>query len=157
MSVDIFINSLTAFGACASAFAAIRIFMLQRAERLETKRDEYLAHEAPRRPDLDCAEHAKCVITFEIFNKSQRKALICDVRAFSNQGNLINITWSDRVDKFGNPSPSRQMLGIDDMVTIYLRRDDGEAFSWARIEVENSWQTLAFDFDIVAQRSSNDW
>jgi len=142
----------TALAAVAALFAATTAWLayrLQRQAYREAKRDEFLVAGPPRHPDLQLPDHSWSVLEFEVFNNSRRKAYIEDVRVISGTGNSLSVTWSDTIDLLGNPSPVRRLLGVDDTVFLYIRRNDGKHFFSASIEIYHSWSKhpLVVSFD----------
>lgn len=93
------------------------------------------------------------VLQFELFNKLRRKAYVDGVSAECCNGSNIPITWGNSINGVGNITPPLQLIGIDDTVMIYVRRNDGEAFKVVLLRVKPSWDPetpLQINFDRIA-------
>jgi hypothetical protein len=105
-----------------------------KAYRLAAKHDAVLSSDEQvvagrlRKPDLAHIDHSKCVLWTHLVNRSQRRAVVNDVRAFEPDGKPIDVTWSGRISSVGNPEAASGLLPIELSTELYLRRDDGEAF-----------------------------
>lgn len=77
-------------------------------------------------------------------------AYINGVRVFRQDDAEIDVTWSDRIDPYGNPQKGgAQIIAVVDASSLCIRRNDGNAFSDVRVEVMHSFDTkpmiLIFD------------
>jgi hypothetical protein len=116
----------------------------------QLKGDEVLVSGILHNPSLRHPDHENCVLQTTIINKSSRKAFINGVRAFQNNGTEIEVTWSDRIDPYGNPQDGgAQLMAVVTASSLCIRRNDGKGFSDVRIEVMHSFDTepmiLIFD------------
>ncbi len=124
--------------AALSTVAAWLSYRLSQKIWSEMKSDEVIVPGIPSHPGLANYEHDKAVIRCRLFNKSKRKAYVTKVKAFDSQGNEIPITWSDRIDPYGNPEDTAGLIGIVDSVDLYLRHNLGTEMTFTRIEVLHS-------------------
>ncbi len=108
-----------------SASTALLSFRMARSLYGDAKSDERLIVGTPTHPQLS--------------HKSKRKAYINDVRVYGRDGLGIAVTWSEAIDKHGKPLLATGLVGIVDSATIYVRRDDGLAFEFARIRYGHSF------------------
>jgi hypothetical protein len=74
-----------------------------------------------------------------VFNKSKRKACFTDLTVYDSKGKPIAIAWSDEIDNLGNVQNPGQLVGITDSKTLYIRRNDGEEFKYARVLLAHSF------------------
>lgn len=69
--------------------------------------------------------------------------------AYEQKGAKIDVTWSDEIDQLGNPQNPCQLVGIVDSSSLFIRRNDGETFDYARLEISHSFSeapmTVIFD------------
>ena len=69
--------------------------------------------------------------------------------AYEQKGAKIDVTWSDEIDQLGNPQNPCQLVGIVDSSSLFVRRNDGETFDYARLEISHSFSeapmTVIFD------------
>ncbi len=121
-----------------TGFFAIKGFLLSKKIQSELKSDEVLIPGMLHNPSLLDPHHENCVIQATIFNKSKRKAFISKVQVFNANGEEIEVTWSDRIDQYGNPQGRSQMIGIIDSTSLCIRRNDGNAIRSAHVEVTHS-------------------
>lgn len=133
---------LSALAAVFSAATAFRSFKLAQSIQNEMKSDEVLIPGAIAHPGLKERSHADAVIQVPIFNKSKRKAFIDALTVFDRNGNPIEVTWSSKIDDCGNMSDSSRLIGIIDSATVYIRRNDGEALTYARILFKHSFSEI---------------
>jgi hypothetical protein len=122
-----------------SASTALLSFRMARSLYGDAKSDERLIVGTPTHPQLSHQEDANAVLQLPVFNKSKRKAYINDVRVYGRDGLGIAVTWSEAIDKHGKPLLATGLVGIVDSATIYVRRDDGLAFEFARIRYGHSF------------------
>src|SRR5258708_37766284 len=122
-----------------TGFFGIRAFLLSRRIQRDLKGDDVLVPGILHNPSLSHPNHQNCVIQTTLFNKSKRKAYVSRVKAFDSKGEKIDITWSDRIDQYGNPTGDAQLLGIVDSSSLCIRRNDGKAFRMTRVEVTHSF------------------
>ena len=124
-----------------TGFFGIRGFLLSKKIQSELKGDEVLIPGVLHNPSLSHPDHENCVIQTTLFNKSKRKVYINKVQAFDAKGEEIEVTWSDRIDQYGNPQGGSQMIGVIDSTWLCIRRNDGLAFRDVRVEVTHSFDT----------------
>jgi len=86
-------------------------------------------------PDLRVRDHRASVIGCTIFNKSGQKGAITKVNAFDRKGNPMNVTWSNKIDDFGNPINPRELIGIIDEASLFIRANDGKEIDFCRLDI----------------------
>jgi len=135
-----------------TGFFGIRAFLLSRRIQKDLKGDEALVAGVLHNPSLSHPDHENCVIQTTLFNKSKRKAYVSQVKAFDSKGEEIEITWSDRIDQYGNPNGGANLVGVIDSVPLCIRRNDGEGFRTTRVEVTHSFdkKPMVLTYDIGA-------
>lgn len=89
-------------------------------------------------PGLATPEHNICVIAGRLFNKSHKKVVIDKVRAYDRNGKPLSITWSNRIDRYGNPEKPYELIGIVDSEDIFVRQDNGEEIEYCKLEIFHS-------------------
>jgi predicted nucleotide-binding protein len=89
-------------------------------------------------PGLPTLDHNNCVITGRLFNKSMQKVVINRIRAYDRKGNLLNITWSNRINPYGNPENPYELIGFVDSEDIFVRQDNGEEIEYCKLEIFHS-------------------
>jgi hypothetical protein len=90
--------------------------------------DEEVVAGRLQKPDMTRLDHSKCVLWTHLVNRSQRRAMVTDVRAFEPSGQPIEITWSGQIDDVGNPEKASGVLSIELLTDLFLRRNDGRSF-----------------------------
>lgn len=130
---------MSALAAVFSAVAAFLSFKLARSIQDELKSDETLISGVIGHPALKERSHADAIVQIPVFNKSKRKAYIDALAVYDRNGQPIEVTWSDKIDDCGNPSDPSKLIGIIDFTTVYVRRNDGEKFTYARILFKHSF------------------
>jgi len=139
-------SALTAVFAAATAF---RSYLLAKSIQDDSKSDERVFIGKVSHPDLNVREHSDCVLQIPLFNKSKRKACITDLTVYDSKGKSIPVAWSDEIDNLGNVQNPGHLVGITDAQTVYIRRNDGEEFQYARILLAHSFsqskQVIIFD------------
>lgn len=130
---------LSALAAIFSGVCAFISYKLSRKIQNELKSDERIIAGVPIHPNLPLYAHFVCVIQCTLFNKSKRKAFLNSVSAYERNNRIISITWSDRIDSLGNPQNPCQLIGIVDSSSLYVRRNDGQAIDYARLEISHSF------------------
>lgn len=131
--------TLAALSAIFSAATAYRSFRMARNIFEDAKSDERLIVGAISHPELRERIHAQAVIQLPIFNKSKRKAYINGLAVYDRTNKLIEVTWAQEIDDFGSPKDASGLIGIIDSVTLYIRRNDGQGFGYARILYSHSF------------------
>ena len=126
--------------AVVSAIYAIRAYRLSQKIHTEMKADEKIIFGQPQEPHLADKDHSNCVIVCRLLNKSRRKAFVNSVRAIDEQGEEVPITWSSRIDRFGNPRDPLGLIELIDSVDLYVRRKDGEETDYMSLEISHSFQ-----------------
>lgn len=86
-------------------------------------------------PDLRERDHRFSVIVCTIFNKSGQKGAITKVNAYDRKGNLMNITWSNKIDAFGNPIDPRELIGIIDEESLFIRANIQKEITFCKLEI----------------------
>jgi hypothetical protein len=105
-----------------------------KAYRLAKKHDDLLSGDQEivagrlQKPELAHFDHRKCVLWTHLVNRSSRRVVVHDVRAFGPRGEPIEITWSGRISEVGNVEAPSGVLAVEAQTEIYLRRNSGEAF-----------------------------
>ena len=89
-------------------------------------------------PGLPVPDHNECVIEGRFFNKSNQKVVIDKVKVYDRDGKTLNVTWSNCIDKFGNPEKPYELIGIIDSENIFIRQDNGEEIDCCKVEIFHS-------------------
>ena len=145
----VFAAFMSAVAAGLSAVTAIRNYKLARSIQLDAKADERIVIGEVAHPSLRTQAHADAVVQIPIFNKSKMKATITDLALYDRRSKAIPVTWSSTIDELGNPQSPANLVGLTDACTLYIRRNDGEPFAYARIIFADSFSpaknTVIFD------------
>lgn len=143
---DAFHNCLTEITSVASVMAAVFSslcawfsFKLAAKIRNEMKSDEILIVSKLEHPRLANEEHAYCVLTCLLFNKSKRKSYIRKITAYDRRNLPMAITWSNQIDDHGNPVNPRELIGILDTERLCLRENMGKEIEYCRLEIQHSF------------------
>ena len=135
--------------AILSGWCAFLSYKLAAKLRDEMKSDERIIVSRIIHPGLPTPEHDNCVITCTLFNKSKRKAYVNRVSAYDRQDESMEVTWSNRINEYGNPETPCGLIGIVDEGTLFLRRNDGKEIEYCRMEIFHSFSrtsiTVAFN------------
>lgn len=137
----VFAAFMSAVAAGLSAVTAVRNYKLARSIQLDAKADERIVIGEVAHPSLRTQTHADAVIQIPIFNKSKRKATITDLTLYDRSSEAIPVTWSGAIDGFGNPQSPANLVGLTDACTLYVRRNDGKPFDYARIMFADSFSS----------------
>ena len=137
----VFAAFMSAVAAGLSAITAVRNYKLARSIQLDAKADERIVIGEVAHPSLRTRAHADAVIQIPIFNKSKRKATVTDLTVYDRASKTVPVTWSSAIDDLGNPQSPANLVGLTDACTLYARRNDGEAFEYARIMFADSFST----------------
>ncbi len=124
------VATVAAIVAATSAFFSYR---LSKNIYDEIKSDETIVAGSLHHPGLQVADHDRSVLRCTLLNKSHRKAFVSSVMAYEKNGNEIPITWSSSIDSLGNIINPTGLLGLEDGIDLYLRRNDGEEFKASTI------------------------
>ena len=138
-SLSMLVASFVALVAAFSAITAYRGYKLARSIQDDARSDERIVLGRITHPGLRAREHAECVLQVPLFNKSKRKACITDLAVFDEKGESIPSAWSDAIDDLGNVQNPGNLVGLTDGRTIYVRRNDGEPFRFARLLFSHSF------------------
>ena len=133
---------ISALAAVVSVICAILSYRLNKSIRLESLSDDRLVFGKVWQASLQNYKHAQCVVQFEVFNKSKRKATIESLFVYDSGNKKVPIAWSQTIDKLGTPQTASDMVGITDRAMIYIRRDDGEPFGIATISFKHSFSEV---------------
>ena len=133
--------ALSSLAAIFSGSCAFLSYRLSRQIQSEVKSDERIIAGVPIHPYLALRDHSLPVIQCTLFNKSKRKTHINYVLALDRHGKRIEATWSDEIDSLGNPQNPCQLIGIVDSCSFFIRRNDGEDFSYALLYISHSFST----------------
>ena len=146
-------TTLAALAALFSAACAVLSYRLARSIYNEAKSDDRVVVGKLSYPELRERSHAMCVIQCPLFNKSKRKGYVDRVSVFNRKGEPVAVAWSGEIDHLGMPQRPSGILGIVDSATLYIRRDDGREFDYARILFSHSFSEsrLVVVFDPVAE------
>ena len=132
---------VSAIAAGISAVCAVLNYMITRKTQAEAEAEERLIAGQPKHPDLRIRDHSQAVIYCALFNKStKKKASVNAVKAFDGNGTEIEVTWSDRIDDYGNPVLPSNLVAVTDQCHIYALRNDGEWFSSGIIKIFHSFK-----------------
>ena len=85
-------------------------------------------------------KHREAVVGCAVFNKARRKAFINGVMAFDDHGEKVNVAWGAEIDHLGNPVDPRGLIGVVDSSSLYVRRKDGEAIHYLKLEIRHSFR-----------------
>lgn len=135
-------TALSSLAAIFSGACAFLSYNLATKIRDELKSDERIIAGVPIHPDVRERAHSESVIQCTLFNKSKRKAYVNSVSAYDRKGGMIDVTWSNTIDALGNPQSPCQLIGIVDSCPLFVRRNDGEAFDFARISMLHSFSDV---------------
>ena len=130
---------ISALAAVISVICAVLSYRMNKSIRLESLSDDRLVFGKVWQANLQNRKHAQCVIQFEVFNKSKRKATIESLFVYERGNKRVPIAWSQTIDHLGTPQTESDMLGITDRAMIYIRRDDSESFGVATISFKHSF------------------
>lgn len=130
---------ISSLAAVVSVVCVVLSYRLNRRINDQNIADDRLVIGNPYRPELREREHSKSVICLEVFNKSKRKASIESLAVYDRKSKEVDVTWSGSMSALGTPEDSSGILGIVDSSTIYIRRNDGENFEYARITFKHSF------------------
>lgn len=136
------IDYATLVATIAAVIAAVSAFFSYRLSKNiydEIKSDESIVAGRLHHPGLQVADHDQSVLRCTLFNKSHRKAFISDVRAYEKNGDGIPITWSGSINNLGEIINPTGLLGLEDSIDLYLRRNDGEEFKECNVHVKHSY------------------
>ncbi|MGW8158424.1 MAG: toll/interleukin-1 receptor domain-containing protein [Desulfoprunum sp.] len=89
-------------------------------------------------PGLMTPAHNNCVIRGRLFNKSKQKGVIDKLQAYDRNGAHLIVTWSNRIDQYGNPENPCELIGIVDSEDIFVRQNNGEEIEYCKLEVYHS-------------------
>lgn len=127
---------LSTFAAILAGISAFMSFRLARRIQQELQSDERLIAGTPDHPELPDQNHKSCVLRTAIFNKSKRKGYIDSVQVFDETGTKLEVSWSDSIDRYGNPQHPSHLIGVVDMATLFVRTNTGQPIlTFARIEI----------------------
>ena len=132
-------SALTAVFAAGTAF---RSYRLAKSIQDDAKSDERIFLGKVTHPSLNVREHWQCVLQVPLFNRSKRKACITELRVYDSKGKPIAVRWSDEIDTLGNVENPGHLVGITDAKTLYIRRNDGAGFQYARILLAHTFSDL---------------
>jgi hypothetical protein len=142
-------TAIATFAAIAAAASAFLSYRLSKNIYDEIKSDEAVIAGPLHHPGLRTREHDDCVLRCTLFNKSKRKAYISSVKAFNNNQEPIEITWSDSMDDLGSIQHATGMLGLRDSLNLVLRRNDGESFSTTTVRIKHSFSPDELEISYV--------
>jgi len=143
-SIDINFSTVAVIIAAISALGS---YLLSKKIYDEITSDETLIVGELHHIGLREPEHNKSVLRCTLFNKSKRKAYIDSVKAYENNGNEVDVKWSNSCDEFGNIQNPTGLLGIIDSINLVIRRNDGEAFFYTKIIIKNSFSSDGIEVD----------
>lgn len=132
---------MSALAAALSAITAVRNFKLARSIQDDSKVDERIIIGEVAHPSLNTQAHADAVLQIPIFNKSRRKAIVSDLTVYDRRNQSIAVTWSNAIDDLGMPQSPANLAGVTDACTLYVRRNDGQSFEYARIMFADSFSS----------------
>lgn len=140
------------YGTVSAIIAAVSAFLSYRLSKNiydEIKSDETIIAGRLHHPGLQDSDHDQSVLRCTLLNKSHRRAFISSVRAYEQNGDEIPITWSSSSDNLGNIINPTGLLGLDDSIDLYLRRNDGKEFTKSYVHVRHSCndKILPLNFD----------
>ena len=128
-------------GGTLSGIGAWRAYRLAAKHDAVLRGDEEVVAGQLHKPNLAHQDHSECVLWTHLVNRSQRRAVVNDVRAFEPGGKTIEITWSGQIDNVGNPQKVSGVLPIDHLTELYMRRNDGTSFrAGSTVKVAHSFK-----------------
>ena len=133
---------LATLAAIFSGWGAFLSYRLSSKLRDEMKSDERIIISKIIHPDLAHHDHKKCVIKCNIFNKSKRKVFVSKAQAYDSKNNSMDITWSNRINEFGNPENPCELIGIVDTEELFVRQNVGEEIDFCRLEIFHSFSSV---------------
>ncbi len=149
---------LAALSALFSAVAAIASWALAKRARDDAKADEVLMPGPLQHPNLREFDHRRRVLIGAVFNKSQKKAAITDVRLFDSSGVQLQAEWSSNIDEFGNPVGKVNPLSVTDSVQLCVCRTDGNGIPLsAHVEVHHTFPNSPLRMDYKEPRGWEGW
>jgi hypothetical protein len=77
-----------------------------------------------------------------IVSKIIHPGFVNKVQAFDHNNNPMNITWSNHINKLGNPENPCELIGIVDTEELFVRRNMGEDVDFCRLEIFHSFSSL---------------
>ena len=138
-SFSVATGALSALIAVFSAATAFRSYLLTKSIQDDAKSDERIFVGKVSQPSLNVRGHSACVLQIPVFNKSKRKACFTDLTVYDSKGQRVTVAWSDEIDNMGNVQNPGHLVGITDSKTLYIRRNDGEEFEYARVLLAHSF------------------
>jgi hypothetical protein len=129
----------SAIAAACSAVAAFKQYSLSKAIQDELRSDDRLFFGKPSNPNLTFNTHSESVLQIAVFNKSRRKVVVSDLTVYDRNNSPIAASWGSIIDKHGNVTSTPGPVGFIDAGTLYVRRDDGRSFEYARILFSDSF------------------
>ncbi|MFZ2650539.1 MAG: hypothetical protein WA210_10600 [Burkholderiaceae bacterium] len=145
---------MSALAAGLSAVTAVRNYRLARSIQQDAKADERIVIGIVVHPTLRTQKHADCVLQIPIFNKSKRKATVTDLTVYDHRNQPIPVAWSGAIDELGTPQAPANLVGVTDSHTLFVRRNDGERFDYARILFADSFSSAK---NIVIFDPASEW
>lgn len=125
------------FVALCALLISYRNYAIAKEIREESKADDYIVLGKPSHPNLR-APYCDSVIRIPIFNKSRRKVHIHELAVYDEDKTAIPVDWSGQIDDLGTPQNPADHLGFNDSAEVYLRRCDGQRFTYARVVFSQS-------------------
>lgn len=145
------------FGVLFVIFSLLALFV-HRKETSKTKADkkpippiapDALIVSKLSHPDLRERNHRASVLGCTVFNKSGQKGAITKVNAYDKRNNLMNVTWSNKIDDFGNPVNPSELIGIIDQASLFIRANVEKEISFCKLEILHTFSdtplTVTFD------------
>jgi hypothetical protein len=144
-SIAIIATSISSLAASISAYVTYSTWR-------DSKSDERLIVSELQHGNVALYDHRKSVLWCALLNKSRKKVDIQSVFAYDNNNEPIKITWSNRIDDFGNPQNASGRLVVVDNENLYIRRNDGKAFNSCKIDIHHSFSRTPYrtSFDFYA-------
>jgi len=132
---------LSTLAAIFSGMCAFLSYQLSKKIRDELKSDETIIVSRFIRANLKEPDHAKCVIKCNIFNKSKRKVYVSNVNVYGKGKDLLDVSWLNQINKFGEPLNPCKLIGIVDTEELFIRQNNGEEINYCRIEILHSFSS----------------
>jgi hypothetical protein len=136
-------TAVAAIAAIVASACAFLSYRLSKGIYDEIKSDEVIVAGPLHHPGLSETSNDNCVLRCALFNKSKRKAYINSVKALNKNGKNIEITWSDSIDHIGNIRNPLGLLGIENSINLFIRRNDGKEFDETVIKIDHSFSSRA--------------
>ena len=136
-SIAIIATAISTLAASISAYVTYRTWR-------DSKSDERLIVSEFQHAPVALWDHRQSVLWCTLLNKSRKKVDVRAVFAYDSKNEPIKITWSNQINDFGNPQNASGRLVVVDSEPLYIRRNDGTAFSSCTIDIHHSFSPTPY-------------